>query len=102
MFYNVIRWPDAQGEWWFVAEVNETSEYTPLLPLYPKWTKGQLLPTYENQLWTAAELLVTKGREALSNPHAMIGEMCGCGDCFCCAALEVLKIADDVARVKAN
>ena len=96
MFYNVIRWPDPNGHWWFVAEKDHTGGYIPLMPLYPKWTKGKLLPTWENQLWTAAELLVNKGPEALNTPHAMTGKICGCGDCFCCAALEVYKIAKDV------
>jgi hypothetical protein len=96
MVYNVIRWPDAQGPWWLVAETGKDGSYTPLLPLYPKWTNRQLLPTWENQLWTAAELLVNKGLDAVNNPHAMIGRTCGCGDCFCCAALEVYKIARDV------
>lgn len=48
-------------------------------------------PTYENQLFHARRLLAEKGPEALNNPHAMIGRICGCGDCFCCAALEVLE-----------
>jgi hypothetical protein len=101
MFYNVIRWPDAQGDWWFVCERSTTSGFTPLMPLYPRWnSKGEMPPTYENQLWCAAELLVNKGIEALNNPHAMIGRSCGCGDCFCCAALEVYKIAEDVAMTQ--
>lgn len=33
-------------------------------------------PTYENQLWHARKLLQDKGREALNNPHAMIGRTC--------------------------
>ncbi len=98
MVYNVIRWPDEkQGGWWFVAESGTDGSYTPLMPLYPRWNqKRELPPTYENQLWLAAELLVQKGIESLSNPHAMIGRDCKCGSCFCCAALEVYKIAKDV------
>ncbi len=46
-------------------------------------------PTYANQLTFARELLQTRGREALNNPHAMIGRTCGCQSCFCCAAAEV-------------
>jgi hypothetical protein len=49
-----------------------------------------LEPTYQNQLICARRLLAEKGRDALNNPHAMIGRACGCGGCFCCAALEVL------------
>lgn len=48
-------------------------------------------PTYENQLWHARKLLMDKGRAALDNPHAMIGRQCGCGACFCCAAVQVIK-----------
>ena len=46
-------------------------------------------PTYGNQLRRARELLAREGREALNNPHAMIGRQCRCGQCFCCAALQV-------------
>ncbi len=101
MTYNVIRWPDAHGPWWLVCERSATSGFTPLLPLYPKWTARQTMePNYENQLWCAAELLVNKGIEAVNNPHAMTGRFCGCGDCFCCAALEVYKVADDVRECR--
>jgi hypothetical protein len=48
-------------------------------------------PTYENQLWHARKLMSEKGRDALNNPHAMIGRTCRCGSCFCCAAAQVLK-----------
>ena len=48
-------------------------------------------PTFENQLWHARKLLAEQGREALNNPHGMIGRTCGCGTCFCCAAAQVLK-----------
>lgn len=50
-------------------------------------------PTYSNQLRKARELMAKDGREALDNPHAMIGRTCGCGTCFCCAAAEVLRAA---------
>jgi Domain of unknown function (DUF3560) len=50
-------------------------------------------PTYENQLWHARKLLAEQGREALENPHAMTGRTCGCGECFCCAAVQVLNEA---------
>lgn len=53
-------------------------------------------PTYENQLWHARKLLSEKGIEALRNPHALIGEKCGCGTCFCCAALTVYREARHV------
>jgi hypothetical protein len=98
MLYNVIRWPDSHGGWWLVAETGKDGSFSPLMPLYPRWTaKREMLPTYENQLWLASELLVNKGIEAVNNPHAMTGRTCGCGNCFCCAALEVYKIAEDVA-----
>lgn len=48
-------------------------------------------PTWENQVWHAERLLADKGERALENPHAMTGRICGCGSCFCCAALYVLK-----------
>ncbi len=51
-------------------------------------------PTYENQLWHARKLLAEQGREALNNPHAMIGRSCGCGTCFCCAAAQVVRELD--------
>lgn len=89
--YNVIRWPDSNGNWWLVSEASETSGYTPILELHPKWTKGQMLPTYANQLWMAAELLAKEGKEKLNNPHAMIGRTCKCQSCFCCAAVEILR-----------
>lgn len=50
-------------------------------------------PTYENQLWHARKLLAEQGREALENPHAATGRQCGCGTCFCCAAVQVLQEA---------
>ena len=77
-----------------MLENSRTSGYTPLRELHPTWTKGrEMLPTWQNQLWKAAELLVEKGADALKNPHAMIGQTCKCGDCFCCAALEVYNDA---------
>jgi hypothetical protein len=48
-------------------------------------------PTYANQLWHARKLLEDEGIAALRNPHAMIGQQCGCGECFCCAAYEVAR-----------
>lgn len=95
MFYNVIRWPNAQGEWWLVAETGKDGSYTPLLEI--KGTTGKCTePTYPNQLWQAAKLLVDKGIEAVNNPHAMTGEICGCNDCFCCAANKVYQAAKSV------
>jgi hypothetical protein len=92
MRYNVIRWPDANGGWWLVAETGADGSYTPLLQLHPKWNaRREMEPTYQNQLWMASELLVNKGVHAVVDPHAMIGRTCGCGDCFCCAAREVVK-----------
>ncbi len=46
-------------------------------------------PTYKNQLIEARKLLAEKGKEALYNPHGMIGKTCGCKGCFCCAAYQV-------------
>lgn len=34
----------------------------------------------------AEALLKEKGVRELHDPHGMIGKMCGCGTCFCCAA----------------
>lgn len=48
-------------------------------------------PTYANQLWHARKVLNEQGREALENPHAITGRECGCGECFCCAAVQVLS-----------
>ena len=56
-------------------------------------------PTHENQLWHARKLLAEEGLAALENPHAMIGRQCGCGTCFCCAAVQVVREAR--ARVEA-
>lgn len=48
-------------------------------------------PDVGGNWWLAAELLADKGLDALNNPHAMTGRDCGCGDCFCCAAAEIVK-----------
>ena len=86
-FYNVIRWPDAKGTWWLVAE-SERNGYIPVLEL--RGTTGNCSkPTYANQRWQAAKLLVDKGIEAVRNPHGLTGRICGCHKCFCCAALEI-------------
>ena len=45
--------------------------------------------TYQNQLAEARKVARERGLEALNNPHAMTGRICGCRNCFCCAALEV-------------
>lgn len=93
---NVIRWPNAQGAWWLVSE--SENGYFPHLELHPKWNaKRELPPTWDNQVWSAAELLVKDGPKALENPHAMIGRDCNCKDCFCCAAAFVLHQANIVA-----
>jgi hypothetical protein len=99
--FNVIRWPNADGQWWLVSE--SENGYLPLLELHPKWTPKtrELMPTWENQLWRAAELLVHEGIEAVRNPHAMIGEDCKCGTCFCCAAMEIVRRAAEVPAVAA-
>lgn len=51
-------------------------------------------PTWKNQLWHARKLLAEKGREALDNPHGMIGRKCGCNTCFTCAAAFVVAEYD--------
>jgi len=51
-------------------------------------------PTYANQLAAARRILKEKGREALRNPHALIGKVCKCGGCFCCAARQVVAEHD--------
>jgi hypothetical protein len=45
-------------------------------------------PTYANQLWQARKIAATQGPEELRR-HALVGQMCRCGNCFCCAALFV-------------
>jgi len=94
-FYNVIRWPDANGKWWLVEERTGRG-YTPIMELHPSGDGSK--PTYNNQLWQAARLLVEKGMEAVTNPHAATGKMCGCGACFCCAALAVVQAASGKAK----
>lgn len=46
-------------------------------------------PTWENQITRAREVLRDDGPHALLNPHAATGKICGCMQCFCCAALKV-------------
>jgi hypothetical protein len=48
-----------------------------------------LRPTYANQLREARKILEADGPEALRNPHALTGSICGCKSCFCCAAFTV-------------
>jgi hypothetical protein len=43
-------------------------------------------PTYANQLRESRKILENQGPEALRNPHALTGAICGCKACFCCAA----------------
>lgn len=47
----------------------------------------------------AREIITAQGREALNTPHARIGRSCKCGDCFCCAALAVVRQHDEQARI---
>ena len=42
-------------------------------------------PTRDNQIWHARRILYDCGADELKR-HAMVGDMCGCGTCFCCAA----------------
>ena len=46
--------------------------------------------TYQQQLDAARAYLAEHGASALNNPHGMLGWMCGCHDCFTCAAAQVL------------
>ena len=55
-------------------------------------------PAYKNQLWHAERLLSEHGITALKHPHAMIGRDCKCGECFCCAALEVYNDNKDKSQ----
>lgn len=59
-------------------------------------------PTYVNQIRLARKLLSERGIHALYNPHAATGKICGCGDCFCCAALEVYNEARKQIASKVN
>lgn len=96
-FFNIVRWPDVQGSWWLLAE--SLSGYVPVLELHPHWNKKrEMEPTYDNQLYRAAELLVEQGLDAVNNPHAMIGRSCRCGDCFCCAAHDIYSRAREVSN----
>lgn len=44
---------------------------------------------WNEQIERARVLGVQAGTEGLWR-HAMVGRMCGCRDCFCCAAMRVL------------
>jgi hypothetical protein len=85
----VVEWTPRHE--WLLAVTGDDGSYTPILELLKKG--DGTAPSYRNQLYQAAKLLAENGFEALNNPHAMIGESCGCGSCFCCAALEVLTKA---------
>ena len=52
---------------------------------------------YLIQLKKARRMLDEEGFQSLKR-HAAVGRMCGCGDCFCCAALEVSR--DKLRREK--
>lgn len=87
MEYKVIEWTPKR--FWLVAVTGKDGSYTPVIELH-KDGNG-------NQVYRAAQLLSNEGFEALRNPHALIGKSCGCGSCFCCAALEVLTAANKLA-----
>jgi hypothetical protein len=78
----------------------KTGQTTPWL------TDNSAVPNYKLQLRKAREMLRDKGPDALLNPHAMTGRICGCRDCFCCAALEIYnesaKIEDRHNRIKSR
>jgi hypothetical protein len=48
-------------------------------------------PTYANQLWHAERVATEKGKDALLNPSAYTGKICGCKTCYCCAAYAVAR-----------
>ena len=43
----------------------------------------------KEQVEYAEKIVAEKGIKALYDPHALTGKICGCKDCFCCAALMV-------------
>lgn len=89
---KVVKWTSCHE--WLVAVTGDDGSYTPVLELHKEG--DGTAPSYPNQIYQAARLLAEKGFEALRNPHALTGESCGCGSCFCCAALEVLTKAKKV------
>jgi hypothetical protein len=46
-------------------------------------------PTFNNQIAMAEKIADDHGIGALYDPHVLIGKICGCKGCFCCAALLV-------------
>jgi len=44
---------------------------------------------FELQIGQAQKLAAERGIAALRNPHVFTGRVCGCNNCFCCAALKV-------------
>ena len=89
---KLVEW--TPRHWWLVAVTGDDGSVSPVLELQKEGDGSS--PTYHNQLYQAANLLSEQGFAALSNPHALTGESCGCGSCFCCAALEVLTKAKGV------
>ena len=90
--FKVIEWPTTGAHKWLVEVTGKDGSYTPVIELYPQG--NGTAPTPENQLYQAAQLLAESGPDAVDNPHAMIGRACGCGECFCCAAVRVLAAID--------
>jgi len=54
--------------------------------------------SYAENRKMALKILAEQGLEAIVNPHALIGKQCGCGTCFCCAALKVSKMPATLAE----
>ena len=92
--FKVIKW--TPNSTWLVAVTGKDGSYTPVMELHKDGDGNE--PTRNNQLYKAAALLESQGMDALTNPHAMIGRTCGCGSCFCCAALEVLTKAKSALK----
>lgn len=93
MEHKVIEW--TPKSFWLVAVTGKDGSYTPIMELHKDGDGTR--PSYNNQVYQAALLLARDGEKALENPHAATGRMCGCGSCFCCAALEVLQASRKAA-----
>lgn len=49
-------------------------------------------PTWDNQIWHAERLLAEKGRkELMRHARVSLDNRHECRECFCCAALHVLR-----------
>ena len=50
----------------------------------------------------ANQLRREKGISAVRNPHGMIGEQCGCNDCFTCACAAIVRTEEMNSKWYAN